>query len=456
MSNCITLGNYNRLFKYLFYHIIAKFILEYIIENFLPKKTSIFDKDPFPERLFIQEGFNYLGTFICSLFLIKYETTQARKNNNDNSTNTDVNFKSKTCKSTRARSFDLKLIYHDYEGKIFQLSNIFIIFLLFICIQLKIIFYSLSLKGLDFWVPELIFVCIFTNKFFDMPIYLHKKFAIYFILIFSGTLKTLTLIFRFIDDPDERLYKIYKWITPIGIAFYILLTLLRSYTFCKIKFLFHLKFVLSSKFLALYSCFGTIICLIISIITTKFSCGYKTDFKNINLICMTTKDNNEFYYDNYSIFFKALWDKDRENYINIIYITIFLIKIILSFGIKLFGLLIINKLNPEYLICSNSIYSFIIDLFDFFVYIFSDDQFRLYKLFGTLAQFASIFGTIIYLELFELNFWNLNHDLKRNIEKRGLEETNLALVNDENEENRASTNEIEGDENKKTEMSKIS
>ena len=216
-------------------------------------------------------------------------------------------------------------------------------------------------------MPELIFVCYFTNKFFGIPIYLHKKFAIFFILIFCGILKTLTLIFRFIDDPDERLYKIYKWITPIGIIFYILLTLLRSYTFCKIKYLFDLKFIFSSKFLALYSFLGTFICLIVSIITSKYSCGYKTDFKNINLICTTTKDNNEFYYDNYSIFFKALWDKDRDNYINIIYIIIFIIKIMLSFGIKLYCLLIIKKLNPEYLICSNTLYSFIIDLFDFFV-----------------------------------------------------------------------------------------
>ena len=48
-------------------------------------------------------------------------------------------------------------------------------------------------------------------------------------------MKTLSLGFRFYDDPKERLYKSYKWIIPIGIITFILLSLLRAYTFCKIK-----------------------------------------------------------------------------------------------------------------------------------------------------------------------------------------------------------------------------
>ena len=453
MTKLITLGDYNSLFKYFFYHVIAKFLYEYFIENFLPKKTDIFDKYPFPEHILIQEGFNYLGTFICSLILIKYETTQTRKKTkNNNSTISDSNSDSSSSKSKKSALSKLKLIYHSHNGKIFQLSNFVVIFLLFIYVQLKNIFFNISLLGLDFWIPELFFVCYFTKKIFGIPIYLHKKFAIYFIFIFSGIFKALSIIYRFKDDPDDRLYKIYKWITPIGIIFYIFLLLLRSYTICKIKLIFDLKFILSSQFLALYSCFGAFICFISGFISSKYACGNINDFKNIKLFCTITKDENKYYYDNYSIFFKALWDKDRDNYINIIFLNLFFLKIILAFFIKLYCSLIIQKLNPEYLICSNSLYFFIIDLFDFFCYIFSKDDFRFYKFFGTTAQFACIFGTIIYLELIELNFWNLNHDLKKNIRKRSLEEINEALFNDENEDGH---NEIEDDEIGKSEMEKF-
>ena len=38
--------------------------------------------------------------------------------------------------------------------------------------------------------------------------------------------------------------------------------------------------------------------------------------------------------------------------------------------------------------------------------------------FDLLSQFFSLLGTIIYLELIELNFCGLNHNLKKNIKFR--------------------------------------
>ena len=426
MAYFITLGKYNKLFRYFWYHIIVKFFSEYLIQSFLARKTNVFKDNPLPPDLLIQEGFNYLGTFICSLFLMKYEVNQTKINKAiDHKSDNQPNLP-----ETRNKSQEVILIYNDVEGSICQFSNFIVIILLFICEQLINFFVSFSLRGLDFWMPELLFICYLTYKMFRIPIYLHKKVAIIFILIFCTLFKSLSLVYRFDDDPDERIYKYYKWIIPIGIISFVLIELLRSYTFCKIKALFDYKFVLTSKFLAAYGLFGTILCFISTIISANVACVSESKFKHVKLIC-NANHNGKYYYDTYSNFFNLLW-RNRDIYINIIFIFIFLIEIILSFFLKLYTLLILKKLNPEYYICSNSLYYFIIDLFDVFAYLITGDrEFKYYKVFGTVAEFLSLFGTIVYLELIELHFCGLDHDLKKYIGERSLSESTIEFNSDE-------------------------
>ena len=439
MAKFFALGKWNSIFNIFWYHIIAKFLLEYLLDSFFPKKTSLLDKNPFPPRILVQEAFNYLGTFIGSLFLIKYEVSQVKKNN-INSIQSNEHSYSLFLKESNPRtpSSEIVFIYNDFEGNIFQLQNIIIVILLFFSIQIKNAFFTFNLRGLDFWIPEIFFVCFITHKMFGMPIYLHKKAAIYFVLTFCTIFKALSLIYRFVDDDENSLYKEYLWIIPIGILIFISITLLRAYTFCKIKSFFDFKFLLSSKFLALYSIIGAILCFIFGLIASLNPCVEKKTFKNINLIC-TIKDkkieNFRYYYDSYSIFFKTLWVTERKIWINIGFVVIFIIKIILSFAVKIYLMLILQKLNPEYLICSNSIYYFITDIIVFIIYYISlSQEFKIYKFFGIIAQLFSVFGTIVYLELIELNFCNLNHDLKRNIRDRAEKDIN----ENENEEARIS------------------
>ena len=436
MAYFITLGKYNTLFRYFWYHIIVRFFSEYLIQSFFPRKTNVFKDNPLPPDLLIQEGFNYLGTFICSLFLMKYEVNQTKINK-------PIDHKSgiqPILPETRNKNQEVILIYNDAEGSICQFSNFIIIILLFICEQSINIFLSFSLRGLDFWMPELLFICYLTYKMFRIPIYLHKKVAIIFILIFCTLFKSLSLVYRFDDDPDERIYKYYKWIIPIGIIIFVLIELLRSYTFCKIKALFDYKFVLTSKFLAAYGLFGAVLCFSSSIISTNVACISQSKFKYVKLIC-NVNHNGKYYYDSYSNFFNLLW-RNRDIYINIIFIFIFLIEIILSFFLKLYALLILKKLNPEYYICSNSLYYFIIDLFDVFAYLITGDrEFKYYKVFGTLAEFLSLLGTIVYLELIELHFCGLDHDLKKYIGERSLSESK--------------TIEFNGDEYRKSELEEL-
>ena len=78
MGKYISFGNYNTFYKYIWLHIIIKLLLEYFIENAFVEKIKILDD--FPQNILIQEGFNYLGTFIFSLFLFKYEINQIKRN----------------------------------------------------------------------------------------------------------------------------------------------------------------------------------------------------------------------------------------------------------------------------------------------------------------------------------------------------------------------------------------
>ena len=47
--------------------------------------------------------------------------------------------------------------------------------------------------------------------------------------------------------------------------------------------------------------------------------------------------------------------------------------------------------------------------------IYNDSYIQLYEV---LAEFFSLLGIIVYLELVELNFWNLSYNTKKNIQKR--------------------------------------
>ena len=53
------------------------------------------------------------------------------------------------------------------------------------------------------------------------------------------------------------------------------------------------------------------------------------------------------------------------------------------------------------------------------------------EIFNSTAEIVSLISIMIYLELIELNFCNLNHNLKKNIENRGIIEYNINHIYDE-------------------------
>ena len=426
MGNFITIGEYNKLYKFMWLSISFKLIYEYLYGTDFPTEMKLIKHDSYPKSVLIQEFLNYLGIFIFSIFLNTYEKIQNKPETSEKASNNNNSEKD----SIQKKNLESQLIYENYENiEISYKPVVIVIILIILYDQLRNTFFIFNLKGLDFQMFEILFVCIITLLMFKIQIYRHKKIAISFQLIFCLTMKTLSLIYRILDSHKERIFKIYIWIIPIGISSFILISLLSSYSFCKIKWLFDLKFVSVSKLLLFYGSVGFIFCFIISTLVNFIPCVDKDTFSNINFICNVTDINSStnstiYYYESYSVYLKNLWRKERAFYNNIIFSVLILIKIFLNFLIKLFSILIIKNLRPEYLICSNAIYYFIIESTDTIVCLILG-KFKYYKLYDILEDLFSILGTVFYLELIEFDFCGIDFNLKKNIKKRCVNESKL-------------------------------
>ena len=321
MGNYIGYGQYNHLYRYIWFYIAFKFVSEYIIGEFFEEKIGLIEKNSMPQYLLIHEAFSYLGTFIISSFLFLYNTRKNKKKlKNKKIIEMNCNNSSSIDKRKTSSIIEYKYNNNNYINNYYSVKSLFIlIILLFLSIQLNNILLTISLKGLDYVIYEIGFVCYITFKLFGVKIFKHKKFAIYFIIIFCTLFKTISLLLRFTkEDSKKRLYKSYPWIIPIGIICFISISLLRAYAYCKIKWVMDIKYFSHMKFLLIYGFLGASICFIISIIPSLIPCIDKNDFENIYLICNVNKitENNHtiYYYDSYSIFF--------SNFGNFVYVML--------------------------------------------------------------------------------------------------------------------------------------
>ena len=439
MKKYITFGEYNNLYKHILFYVITKYICDYVLGDFLETKAN--NLIDYPRDILIQQAFNYFISFIGSIFLFFYEKKQEKKYHNNKSL---FSFKKKSSKN------NLELIQNNLlEGKNLSISGFFIIVYIVICMQLSKAFIIFGLKGLNYWMLEILFLALINSKLFDIPIYKHKKLGIFIIIFFCSLFKILSTVYRFIDDENKKLYVFYPGLVPIGIIIYFSIILLKAYSFCKIKWLCDTKYILPSKILILYNLLGTILCFITSIISHFYSCN-KTfnnnidDFQNLACQIKDNKDSKVLYYDNYSIYFKIFCKNI------LISIIIFVLKTTFCFFNKVFTIYIIKNLSPEYIICFNSIYYFITEIIDLCYFLISylkdkdNDQnqvrdnnknkgFKFYKFFSMLAEIFCFLGCLIYLELIELHFCKLDYNINKSIKIRATIDTNgEGLIEDEN------------------------
>ena len=321
---------------------------------------------------------------------------------------------------------------------------------------------------------ELLLVTYFSRKIFKIDIFNHQRCAMWFTLV-PCVLKAATIILSSLgkeDINDKNLIILYidqEIYIPIGIVIYIILITSRAYVNTKIKWFMDLKYISPSKLLIYYGIMGTIICTIVSIVTTYIECDVN-DNNEINIydyICKIPYNGsninvnstyyNKRYIENYNIYIDTFLGKFSIKYDNadIIYeIVIILLGMISFFFHKYFSIKVIQHLTPVYLILANPIL-FILQK----IILSTNNYYQKYSFFkkGTIdfikskffldwaGDFFSIIGFLIYLEIIELNFCNYDYNTKTNITRRSFIESNeinepekSTYIDEENEEEKDS------------------
>ena len=418
MGKFISFGKINKLYKYILIYVLIRFVTDYMFSNTFSEKIKpeIFKIHNYPRNIVVQLFLNYLATFISSIFLNFYLKSQNKSEVKSDKLQTESNILAK-----------YELIYYIYDPGIKITSIFFPIIFSIISIELINVLTSVGFWGLFFWVFDLFLVAYNNLLVFDIPIYTHKKCAIAFILIFGTLFKFLSTYEYISNDKYNLFYKNHIIIIPFMAILYPILSLLRFYSLCKIKWLLDYKFIPVRMFFIIYNFLGMIILLIPCLISTFIKCVDKEVIHDINLICsvqLEKENNTEYYFDSFSYFFDQLWRKDRNTWMNILYLFLFIIQIFLNALRILYSILIIKKLNPEYYLCSFELYCCSIRFFGLIKALIEDEDIKL-ETFNILAETMSLIGILIYLELIELNFCNLNHNLKKYIEIRSEYEYNI-------------------------------
>ena len=432
MGKIFALGKYNKLYKYIWIYIVIRVINEYFFGTSFPTQWvfKIFEPQNYPPTIIIQEVFNYFGAFIFSLFLNHYEKKQMSELNEK-----EIFHKNDMDSSNSSNKIEYIYVEQEISSNISPLSIIFPIIFSIISEAIMFLYIHIGLEGLDIWVFDLFFMAILTKIIFDRPVYAHRKIAISILIIFSTLFKLISTFLMMYDNNRRLLYQNHAAIIPFGIIAYILLSLLRNYTLCKIKWLLDVKYVTVSTLLITYNLIGTIIFLIVSFPINFKKCADKEEFDDIDLICHATieKDNKiEYYFDEYTYFFNHLWQIDKIAIANIFYLILFSVRIFLNFLRILYSILIIKHLSPEFYLCPACIYFLIIKILDLINRIIGKENISP-EIFNIMAEFVSIFGTMIFLELIELKFLNLNLNIRKNIELRSMIEYQIFNTNEEDE-----------------------
>ena len=450
----ISFGKWNKNCKYIFIAILINILYDIIYGvNYegIFEEFRIFGKSniTFNQHIYIHEIFNYLGVFIFALILSKIESNATKTNNLATSFSSDENDINQCSRIVLIHNEDLT----DFDYSAIFYTSILAIFILVIAEQFLSI-YGSTMKDLDFWMFEIAILSYINSKMFTLKMHKHQKLGI-ILNCCSFLFKFGSIISSICDKSDNNKpiyvkYNIFA-IGILGFLVYMISITLRSYSNSKLKWLMDLRYIRTSKILLLYGLMGTIICLIISIISTFIKCknNFSSDIVDLDFnyidfndyICYTTNityvDNinssninnsiiKELYFENFKLFFKKFNCNDAKEIV--FEIAFILLIMLISFFLKYFILLIIKYLTPVHATFYFPIYFLFQKLLlglntlirkqKFFTEI---NKYKICKFhFDISGDFLSIIGFLIYLEIIELNFCNLNYNIKSKIMLRCL------------------------------------
>ena len=411
MGKYLSFGGRNKYYIYIFLSIVLKILSDFIYGSkhpiFYDLRIDLTDTQTylFIHKL-IHQIYCYVGILIFSLVFYYKEKGLNSKKKKNNST------------------------------KIY----IFSLFITFIWIikDLLIEIFDSSLKGLDFWMLELLIMYYFNSKIFGVnQIKLYKHHILSFMLnIFPCILKIIVICALDIlgsSENKKNIYLKYKWLIAVGIIFYLIIYSFDSFIILSLRWLIDKKNISPNKLLISYSIFGTIIFSIISIISTYINCNNK-------YLCQII-DNNNNYKENLSLYFSSFIKDDVSLAKEItIEILVNLIGSLLIYFYEYSSMNIIKYLSTFHMIFLTPVIYFIHKIFLLirtkiakgkYLYFDQDDNendktFKYIKLYLDISgDLFSIFGFIIFIEIIQLNFCGYNYNTREAISERADKELEL-------------------------------
>ena len=422
MGFCITFGKWNSLLKYILLIALFKFLKDIFFVGVNYRKSFYEIKIPPSNTQKYLSKHIPIHKFICYIF-------------------TFIFYSIKNCIKTDTWLGSFCRKFEDSDNNRKKGSKSKVLFIIFLWVgeeTLNEIFKGIL--DLEFWMLGLFFIS-FLNKEAKLN---HHIFSNILIVILCSTVKII-LIFIDVneDDKNDIINKDQKWFIFIGILFYLVIIYIRAYVYINLKTFMNDYFISSSEILILYGLIGTIISLIVCLISTFVEC--RTDFFK-NYICAVPFINGEDYiynsdikyFDNFILYFKTLKGEINKKFYSeklefeiLFEIIVIIVGTILFLFYKYYFIQVINNLSPGHAIFSYSINKIIPKIIlplvtlikerSFFSKVHEENILLKYIL-GSINNIFATIGFAIYLEMIILHFCGLDHDIKENINKRMIED----------------------------------
>ena len=477
---CIGFGVFNKYYSYIFIIVFFKFFSDYL-EGFYEKESynksnevnfidfvSIFAYHPL-----LRDFMNFLGAVISGIILYFINKKAVKSKTGLISVNTLL--KKKISK--------LKNIYQ----KIIIISFIYVI-----SIVLRSFLTNLEFDA-GFWTLEIIFVIYLSNKYLKVKIGNHQKVTIIIlaVIIFSFQIvnsflpktnhhcKDEQCLDKYINDNNLYIF-ISKKFGHFGFIFLIFFLytidfIMRDYSWVKIKFFTDLKSIpifIIFIFIGIIGCFLIVIAFII---TTAVPCNIIENIKfidgkylymdtNVEVdfireVCRLidyddTSKTLKFYYDNFFIIIKDYANSNRK----LLEIFIIPIYLFINIAINFSSAMILKNLDPNAMLV-NINFNYLLLRMILYIRHDASEEFLTLKEFILLqlCEILAIIAYMIYIELIELKFCDLDHDLKKNIEERSILDTGQ-LISDsdiDNVEEDEEQEDVYDDETKEAENGEV-
>jgi hypothetical protein len=337
-----------------------------------------------------------------------------------------------------------------------------------------------------FWVIQIFFIHFFLSRKENLKLYSHQKLSFAIILFLSFGINFVSSFLRQCEYPNKDPYKLDEKVINISKLFppkiienytktiidsvikanekgnracsnkynvflldnnivyfivlaafgYLIALFLKSYSAVKFKSIINKNFVSIDLIITLMGIFGLALNIISLFISSLIPCGKDDYFGNF---CSSVKLNvynmdTTYYFDNFLYYIAAiredLFPKDNKNRKR--RPKDIILELIFSFLMSVFGfykmrfdLSIIKELGIFHLLIPEVFYQFVIDCYIIIYKIVNNiiDKTQITQfIFIIISQLFALIGILIYLELIELRFCNLDKNLKKNISIRAFED----------------------------------